>query len=158
MINRLVLPTLAAAAIAGPALAGDYVSIVQEATVKAPAETVWAKVGGYCDIGAWLKTTCEITQGTDREVGALRKIAGRVEEVLVAKTPLSYTYADINPQILYHGTVEVRPVDAKTSKIVYSLFFDQASIPTEQREANKARRTQMFAGVLKTMVATAETP
>lgn len=142
----------------GAAHAGDYVSIVQEAPVKAPAATVWKKVGGYCDIGAWLKTTCEITQGTDREVGALRKIAGRVEEVLVAKTPLSYTYADIDPKILYHGTVEVRPVDAKTSKIVYTLFFDQTSVPADQREANKTRRAQMFAGVLKTMVATAEAP
>ena len=151
---------LAAALLAAPAAAhaGDYVSIVQEAPVKAPAETVWKKVGGYCDIGAWFKTTCEITQGTDREVGALRKIGGRIEEVIVAKTPLSYTYADIDPKILYHGTVEVRPVDAKTSKIVYTLFFDQASIPAEQREANKARRTLMFAGVLKTMVAAAEAP
>ena len=158
-MKRLILAAAAAALLAAPAAhAGDYVSIVQEATVKAPAETVWKKVGGYCDIGGWLKTTCEITQGTDREVGALRKIAGRVEEVLVARTPLSYTYADINPQILYHGTVEVRPVDATTSKIVYSLFFDQTSVPAEQREANKARRTQMFAGVLKTMVAAAEVP
>jgi hypothetical protein len=140
------------------AQAGEYVSIVQETAVKAPAETVWKKVGGYCDIGAWLKTTCEITQGTDREVGALRKIAGRIEEVLVAKTPLSYTYADIDPKILYHGTVEVRPVDARTSKVVYTLFYDQASIPAEQREANKARRTQMFAGVLQTIKAQAEAP
>jgi hypothetical protein len=151
---------MAAALLAAPAVAhaGDYVSIVQEAPVKASAETVWKKVGGYCDIGAWFKTTCEITQGTDREVGALRKIGGRIEEVIVAKTPLSYTYADIDPKILYHGTVEVRPVDAKSSKLVYTLFFDQASIPADQREANKTRRAQMFAGVLKTMVAAAEAP
>lgn len=157
-MKRLVLAAAAAALFSTPALAGDYVSIVQEAAVKAPAETVWKKVGGYCDIGAWLKTTCEITQGTDRQVGALRKIAGRVEEVIVATTPLSYTYADIDPKILYHGTVEVRPVDAKTSKIVYTLFFDQASIPADQRDANKARRTAMSGGWLKTMVGIAEAP
>lgn len=156
--------TLAAAAAliaqmaAAPALAGDYVSIVQEAAVKAPAETVWKKVGGYCDIGAWLKTTCEITQGSDRELGAVRKIAGRVEEVIVAKTPLSYTYADVDPKILYHGTVEVRPVDAQTSKIVYTLFFDQTSIPADQREANKTRRAAMSGGWLKTMAGIAEAP
>ena len=156
---RLALAALAALGLtATTAKAADYVSIVQEATVNAPAETVWRKVGGYCDIGAWLKTTCEITQGTDRQVGALRKIAGRVEEVIVATTPLSYTYADIDPKILYHGTVEVRPVDAKTSKIVYTLFFDQASIPADQREANKARRTAMSGGWLKTMVGIAEAP
>ncbi|WP_309090889.1 SRPBCC family protein [Phenylobacterium sp.] len=157
-MKRLVLAA-AAALLATPAVAaGDYVSIVQEATVKAPAETVWKKVGGYCDIGTWLKTTCEITQGNDRELGAVRRIAGRIDEVIVARTPLSYTYADVDPKILYHGTVEVRPVDAKTSKIVYSLFFDQASIPADQREANKARRTAMSGGWLKTMAGIAEAP
>src|SRR5688572_12611734 len=105
---RLALAAAAALALtATGAKAADYVSIVQEAAINAPAETVWQKVGGYCDIGAWLKTTCEITSGTDREVGAVRKIAGRVVEVIVAKTPLSYTYADVDPKILYHGTIEV---------------------------------------------------
>ena len=81
--------------------AGDYVSIVQETAVNAPADVAWKKVKPYCDIGAWLKTTCEITSGKDGEVGAVRKIAGRIEEVIVATTPTSYTYADIDPKILY---------------------------------------------------------
>lgn len=136
--------------------AGEYISIVQETTVNAPADVAWAKVKGYCDIGAWLKTTCEITAGKDGEVGAVRKIAGRIEEVIVATTPTSYTYADINPQILYHGTIEVRPVSKTTSKFVYTLFFDQASIAADQREANKTRRAGMFANVLATMKAAAE--
>jgi len=147
----------AALSLAGAAQAGgDYVSIVQETTLNVPAETAWAKVKGYCDIGAWLKTTCEITQGKDGELGALRKIAGRIEEVIVAVTPMSYTYADIDPKILYHGTVEVRPVSKTSSKLVYSLFFDQTSVPVEQREANKTRRQQMFAGVIATMKGMAE--
>ena len=108
-------------------------------------------------VGAWLKAPCEITSGKDGELGALRKIAGRVEEVIVAVTPMSYTYADINPAILYHGTVEIRPVDKKTSKLVYSLFFDEASIPAEQRAANKERRQKMFAGIMATMKTIAET-
>jgi hypothetical protein len=136
--------------------AGDYVSIVQETTVNAPADVAWAKVKPYCDIGKWLKAPCEITAGKDGEVGALRKIAGRIEEVIVATTPTSYTYADIDPKILYHGTIEVRPVSKTTSKFVYTLFFDQASIPAEQREANKTRRAAMFANVLATMKAAAE--
>jgi polyketide cyclase/dehydrase/lipid transport protein len=136
--------------------AGEYVSITQETTLNVPAETAWGKLKGYCDIGAWLKTTCEITQGKDGELGAVRKIAGRIDEVIVARTPLSYTYADVDPKILYHGTVEVRPVDAKTSKLVYSLFFDQATVPAENREANKAGRAKMFAGVMATMKGIAE--
>ena len=79
----------AALALAAPAhAAGDYVAIVQETEIAAPAETAWAKVKGYCDIGAWLKTTCEITSGKDGELGAVRTIAGRVVEVIVAVTPI----------------------------------------------------------------------
>jgi hypothetical protein len=146
--------SLAGAVQAAP---GDYVSIVQETTINAPAATAWAKIKGYCDIGVWLKAPCEITAGKDGELGALRKIAGRVEEVIVAVTPMSYTYADINPAILYHGTVEIRPVDKKTSKLIYSLFYDQTSIAAEQRAANKDRRQKMFAGVMATMKGIAET-
>jgi hypothetical protein len=146
-----------ALALAAPAArAADYVSIVQETNVNAPADVTWKKVSGYCAIAAWLKTTCEITAGTDGELGAVRKIAGRIEEVLVARTPMSYTYADPNQPILYHGTVEVRPVDKKTSKIVYSLFYDQATIKEEARAANKEGRAKTFAKVLETMKTIAE--
>lgn len=146
----------AALAVAAPAHAGDYVAIVQETEIAAPAESAWAKVKGYCDIGGWLKTTCEITSGKDGELGAVRTIAGRVVEVIVAATPMSYTYADVDPKLLYHGTVEIRPVDADTSKLVYSLFYDQASIPEDQREANRTRRAAMFKNVMATMKAQAE--
>lgn len=154
---RLALAAIAALGLtATTAKAADFVSIVQEAAINAPADVVWKKVGGYCDIGAWLKTTCEITSGTDREVGAVRKIAGRVVEVIVATTPTSYTYADVDPKIFYHGTVEVRPVDKKTSKLVYTLFFDQSSIPAEQQQANRDRRKATFGNVLNTMKGLAE--
>lgn len=154
---RLVLAAVAALGLtATTAKAADFVSIVQESAINAPADVVWKKVGGYCDIGSWLKTTCEITSGTDREVGAVRKIAGRVVEVIVATTPTSYTYADVDPKIFYHGTVEVRPVDKKTSKIVYTLFFDQSTIPAEQQQANRDRRKATFGNVLNTMKAQAE--
>ena len=154
---RLALAAVAALGLtATTAKAADYVSIVQETAVNAPAETVWQKVGGYCDIGVWLKAPCQITSGTDREVGANRLIAGRINEVIVARTPLSYTYADADPKIMYHGTVEVRPVDKKTSKIVYTLFFDQSSVPADQQAANRDRRKAMFGNVLNVMKAQAE--
>jgi hypothetical protein len=86
----------------------------------------------------------------------VRKIAGRVEEVIVARTPLSYTYADPNQPILYHGTVEVRPVSATASKLVYSLFYDQTTIPEANRAANRDGRAKMFANVMQTMKGIAE--
>lgn len=151
------LAAAAALGLAGSAhAAGDYVSIVQETTIAVPADVAWAKLNKYCDIGPWLKTTCEITSGKDGELGAVRKIAGRIEEVIVAVTPLSYSYADVDPKIFYHGTVEIRPVNKTSSKLVYSLFFDQTTVPAEQRDANKSRRQQMFAGVMATMKAQAE--
>ncbi|RAK64399.1 SRPBCC family protein [Phenylobacterium kunshanense] len=148
---------MAALSVAAPArAAGDYVSIVQETEINAPAATAWSRLKGYCDIGAWLKAPCEITSGKDGELGAVRKIANRIEEVIVAVTPMSYTYADVDTKILYHGTVEIRPVDNAKSKLVYTLFFDQTSIPAEQRDANRTRRQQMFAGVMATMKTIAE--
>jgi hypothetical protein len=156
MKTAICLAAAVLALSAAGARAADYVSIVQETTVNAPADTTWKKVDGYCAIAVWLKTTCEITSGIDGELGAVRKIAGRIEEVIVAKTPMSYTYADPNQPILYHGTVEVRPVDRKTSKIVYTLFYDQATIKEETRAAGKEARTKTFAKVLETMKAIAE--
>ena len=153
---RTILPAAALAlGLGSTAQAADYVSIVQETTVNAPADVTWKKIGGYCDIGAWLKTTCAVTSGTG-DVGTIRKIAGRIDEVIVAKTAWSYTYADHSLPIFYHGTVEVRPVSKKTSKIFYSLFYDQEPIKAEARTADRERRGKMFAGVLLTMKGIAE--
>ena len=66
-----------------------YTSIVLETTVNRPAAEVWKRVGKYCDIGEWLRIACTITAGKDGEVGAVRSV---VNEVLVGKTELSYTY------------------------------------------------------------------
>lgn len=155
-LTAAALAVAGSAAISVPAQAGDYVSIVQETDIAVPAATAWGKLKGYCDIGAWLKTTCEITTGKDGELGAVRKIAGRVNEVIVAVTPMSYTYADVDPKIAYHGTVEIRPVDKAKSKLIYTLFFDQSSIPADQQDANRTRRATMFAGVMATMKGIAE--
>lgn len=157
-----ILTAGATLALAGSAHAasGEYVSIVQETPIAAPAATAWSRLKGYCDVGKWLNPAtpvpCEIIGGKDGELGAVRKIAGRIEEVIVAVTPMSYTYADLNTAILYHGTVEVRPVDKTTSKLVYTLFFDQASIPADQRAANRDRRQKTFAGVMAVMKGAAE--
>lgn len=160
MKTAICLAAAALAMSAAGARAADYVSIVQETIVKAPAEVAWKRLSGYCEIGKWLNPaaplSCEITSGKDGELGAVRKIAGRIEEVIVARTPMSYTYADPNQPILYHGTVEIRPIDRKTSRIVYSLFYDQTTIKEEARAANKDGRAKTFAKVLETMKGIAE--
>jgi hypothetical protein len=43
-----------------------------ETTVNRPAAEVWRRVGKYCDIGEWLRTTCTIVSGKDGEIGTVR--------------------------------------------------------------------------------------
>src|SRR6267142_1053431 len=135
-----------------------YVSIPLDIAVNRSAADVWKRVGKFCDIGEWLQIPCTITSGKDGEFGAVRSVAG---EVLVGKTALSYTYTQTvkegRPYNLYHGTLEARPVTASTSKIVYTLFFDNSLLAdAAAREADKARRTAQFTTALQNMKVLAE--
>lgn len=155
------LAAIAAVAVAGPALAQaptppklaieapTYVSIAMDTTVNKPAAEVWKRIGKYCDISEWLQIPagCKITSGVDGEIGAVRTV-GR--EILVGRTELSYTYTqpvyEGRPYNLYHGTLEARPVTAKTSKIVYTLIYDNSLIPGDAaaKQAEIQRRRTAF--------------
>lgn len=144
---------------AGAARAADYIVIPLEATINAPADVAWKKIAGYCLIGPWFKTTCEITAGKDNEVGAVRTIAGRVQEVLVSKTAWSYTYMQPKSPIDYHGTVEIQPIDKGHSKLFYTLVYDGDALPKHEqadKDADKARRTAQFTALVNTMKGAAE--
>jgi len=136
-----------------------YTSIVLEVAVNKPAADVWKRIGKYCDIGETLRVACTITAGKDGEVGAIRSVGGG--EVLVGMTELSYTYTqpprEGRPYNLYHGTVEARPVTATTSKIVYTLFYDNSMLADDAaREADKTRKTTTFTTVINNMKIVAE--
>jgi hypothetical protein len=136
----------------------NYVTIPLEINVNRPAAEVWKRVGKYCDIGEWLQFACTIISGKDGEVGAVRSIGN---EVLVGKTELSYTYTQPvrtgQPYNLYHGTLEARPVTATTSKLVYTLIFDNSMLPDDEaREKDKAQRTTQFTRALENMKTLAE--
>src|ERR1700727_1064213 len=135
-----------------------YISIPLEITVNRPAAEVWKRVGKYCDIGEWFQIPCMITSGKDGEFGAVRSVGS---EILVGKTELSYTYTqpvrEGRPYNLYHGTLEARPVTATTSKLVYTLMFDNSSLPDDAaREKDKAQRTTTFTRALGNMKILAE--
>jgi hypothetical protein len=148
-----------------PAVAGSsavanptYVTIVMETTVNKPAAEVWARVGKYCDIGEWLRVACTIVSGKDGEVGTVRSIGS---EILVGKTDLSYTYTQPvragRPYDLYHGTLEAKPLTATTSKIVYTLLFDNSMLADDAaREADKTRRRTQFQTAVDNMKILAE--
>ena len=149
----------AAAAPGGIVVAAPtYTSILMEVAVNKPAADVWKRVGKFCDIGEWLRIPCTITSGKDGEVGAIRSVAN---EVLVGRTELSYTYTqpvrEGRPYNLYHGTLEARPVTATTSKLVYTLFFDNSMLADDAaRAADKTRRTAQFTQALENMKILAE--
>lgn len=138
----------------------SYMAIHLEVDVNRPAADVWKRVGKYCDIGEWFQVAagCKILSGTDGEVGAVRSIAN---EVLVGKTELSYTYTQPvragRPYNLYHGTLEARPVTATTSKLLYTLMWDNSMLADDAaREKDKASRTATFTRALQNMKTLAE--
>lgn len=137
-----------------------YTSIAMEIAVNRPAAEVWKRIGGYCDISEWLQIPagCKITSGKDGEFGAVRTVGS---EVLVGRTELSYTYAQTPkegaPYNLYHGTLEARPVTPTTSKIVYTLFFDNSMLANDaERAADKERRRTRFMQALQNIKTIAE--
>ena len=138
----------------------NCVSLPLEIAVNKPAAEVWKRVGKYCDIAEWLRIAagCQITAGKDGELGAIRSVAN---EILVGKTELSYTYTQPvrtgRPFDAYHGTLEARPVTATTSKLVYTLFFDNSMLPDDAaRERNLQQRRTTFMGALENMKILAE--
>ena len=139
-----------------------YVSIPLEITVNRPAAEVWKRVGKYCDIKEWLQVDCVITSGKDGEFGAVRSLRnGAVIEILVSKTALSYSYTQpVREGVrynLYHGTVEAVPVTTTTSKLVYTLVFDNSMLPDDAaREKDIQVRTAQFTRALNNMKTLAE--
>jgi hypothetical protein len=153
----LTLMALATSTIAAP----EYTTIVMEIDVAKPASEVWAKVGGYCDISKWLNLDCTITRG-DGGIGTIRALAGgKITEILVGKTDLSYGYTQPVKEgefyNLYHGFMEAKPVTKKTSKIVYTLIYDFSDKPDQAaKDADVARRRTAFETALKKMKQLAE--
>ena len=157
----LVFGVLALAATASGA-EPEYTTIKLEIDIAKPAKEVWAKVGGYCDISKWLNNVdCAITSG-DGGMGTVRVLAGgRVTEILVAQTELSYGYTQPAQAgqfyNLYHGFMEARPITPTTTKMHYTLMYDVSDKADQAaKDADIARRRGMFETALKNMKALAE--
>lgn len=137
-----------------------YISIPLEITVNRPVAEVWKRVGKYCDISEWLQIAagCTILSGTDGDIGAVRSVA---TEVLVGKTEYSYTYTQPvragRPYNLYHGTLEARAMSPTTTKLLYTLIYDNSMLPDDAaREKDRASRTAVFMRALTNMKTLAE--
>jgi hypothetical protein len=140
----------------------NYVRIEMQIDVNKPAAEVWSKVGDYCDISEWMNgAACEITSG-DGGLGTVRSLlGGRILEILVAKTDLSYGYTQ--PAVegrfydLYHGFLEAKPVSATTSRLLYTLMYDASNLADQAAiDADMNRRRMQFENALASMKAIAE--
>lgn len=143
-----------------PAQAAEYTTILLEKIVDRTPDQTWAKIGPYCSIAQWLNAPCVITQGNGVSVGSIRRLRGTTDEIMVGATPYSYTYTQPNSPILYHGTLAVEPMDrGRKTKIVYTLFYDQAPLATSQAKAqNRAERAKRFSDALDAMKKMVEAP
>lgn len=129
-----------------------YITIPMTIEVNAPVDKVWARIGKYCDIGEWGIPNCTILSGNG-EIGTVRSIGN---EVLVGKTEHSYTYTQPArqgvPYNLYHGTLEAIAVTPTTSRIKYTLFYDNSMLPDDTaREKDIANRRTRFTKMLENM-------
>jgi hypothetical protein len=163
------LMVAASARAQAPAAQGDsvivvekptYTTITLETTVNRPVADVWKRVGKYCDVAEWLQIAagCKIVSGKDGEVGAVRTVGS---EVIVAQTQYSYTYTQPprvgRPYNLYHGTLEARPASPTSTKLFYTLLFDNSMLPDDAaREKDRASRTAVFTRALANMKTLAE--
>jgi hypothetical protein len=161
---RSALLACSAIACTATALAAEpeYTTIKLEIDIAKPAKEVWAKVGGYCDISKWLNNVdCMITSG-DGGMGTVRVLAGgRVTEILVAQTELSYGYTQPAREgqfyNLYHGFMEARPVSATSSKMLYTLTYDVSNLADKAaKDADIARRRTMFQTAIENIKKLAE--
>ena len=148
---KKLMPLLAALTLSAGAVAAEpeYATIRMEIDIAKPAAQVWAKVGKYCDISEWLSLDCKITSG-DGGMGTVRALAGgRVLEILVAQTELSYGYTQPVKEgtfyNLYHGFMEARAVTATSSKMIYTLMLDVSDSTLFDAFTNVLSRFRVYA-------------
>lgn len=146
---------------AGPAPAGGvpkapYATISEEIAIRGPADEVWTKISGFCQVGTWIGGSCVITTPGPEAIGTVRRLFDSFEEVMVAKTARSYTYVVRNSSAgLASGTVEVRPIDGGHSRVIYTAIYEPEA-DEAARAKGRENRLALFAKLLAGMKAEAE--
>ncbi|MDB5437660.1 MAG: Polyketide cyclase / dehydrase and lipid transport [Caulobacteraceae bacterium] len=123
----------------------------QTEIIKAPVDKVWARVGKYCDIGKWFDAgPCTMLSGKEGDVGSVRSINS---EILVGKTQYSYTYTQPVRQTgfynMVHGTMRAEAVSKTTSRVFYTLMFDNSNMTPEAAATTNATRRTRFEAAMK---------
>jgi hypothetical protein len=139
----------------------SWTTITLSANLNAGADAAWEKIGGndWCGIAKYLDVKgCAIDSGKG-ELGSARSIdtgTTKIVEIVVARTPHSYTYAQPFTPIFYHGTLGVEAVDKSHSKLVYTLIWNGTAVGDKAaQDAAKASRTTRFQAAVDKMAAVA---
>ena len=143
----------------------DWTILTLTANTNKPAAVTWDRIGGHdwCGILRFLDrlTGCTINSGKG-ELGSVRTVmvgTTPTVEIAVARTPLSYTYAQPYTPIFYHGTMAVEPVDATHSRLVYTLIWNENGLPdAAARTAARDGRKVRFQAAVDKMAAAANAP
>ena len=143
----------------------DWTILHFSADSNKPADVTWDRIGGHdwCGILRFLDRLkgCTINSGKG-EVGSVRTVmvgTTATVEIAVARTPLSYTYAQPFTPIFYHGTMGVEPIDAHHSRIVYTLMWNQTAVgDAAAQAAAREGRQKSFQAAVDTMAAAANAP
>ncbi len=135
-----------------------YISIPLEIAINRPAAEVWKRVGKFCDIGEWLRIS---VHDHVREGRRVRRRTFRCRRSPRGQDrPVLHLHPDREegrPYNLYHGTLEARPVTPTTSKLVYTLFFDNSMLADDAaRERDRTQKTATFTRALENMKILAE--
>ena len=121
--------------------------------VAESATEVWQEIGGFADAGRFLELSCTLASG-DGALGSVRDVGGVILEVMVGASATSYAYVQTRGPMApfsYHGNVTVDPVGPRTSRLVYTVLYDPASMDAVRRESERVRIRNRFQGAIEAM-------
>ncbi len=120
------------------------VNIYEWIQVNAPVEKVWDKIGGFCDLTAFLpEVVVKCVMVGDGGVGSIRYLDLKiddniltVDEPMVDQGPFSYTYImsrGFLSEARYRSTLRVLPAtDPGTSIVDWTGQIDSKAYPEDQ--------------------------
>lgn len=119
------------------------VNVYEWLQVKAPVEKVWEKIGGFCDLTAFLSIVTKCEMAGDGGVGSIRYLELKigddtltVDEPLVALGKHSYTYImskGFLAEARYRSTLRVMPAtEPGTSIVDWTGQIDSQAYPDDK--------------------------
>ena len=136
----------------------QFAVIKASADILRPVQQVWSAIGAYGDAGRFLDIACELVAGNG-EIGSVRLIGNGIVEVMVGRSQHSYTYVQTEGPMAaftYHGCVDLRMASAMTSRLLYTVSYDQTDMDQARRREELERITNRFAGAVDVMKRLAE--